>query len=58
MDSKLNGIGFDTYDERNHRIEVADMFMSIQDEDGQPMFDVDWVKRNIIGDFEETKKPE
>ena len=46
MDS-INNNSFDNLEEV--RLEVADRFMSMLDEDGQPMFNKDWIERNILG---------
>lgn len=56
MDSRLKSINYEEVERQ--RINVADKLMSIVDEDGQPMFNEDWIKQNILREKEETKKPE
>lgn len=58
MDSRLEGINFNTDEKRRQRVELADKLMSILDEDGQPMYNESWIRQHIVGDLEETKNPE
>ena len=48
-----------SYDElNNQRMELAERLMGILDEDGQPMYNEDWVNKHILGITEEKEKPE
>ena len=44
--------------QEEQRIDMAQRLMSILDEDGQPMYNEDWINQHILGISEETKKPE
>ena len=52
MDSRLESFNFDEI--RQDRIDVAQKLMSIFDEDGQPMYNQDWIEKNILGTTEEN----
>ena len=56
MDSRLDGMNFEEI--RKQRIVLADRLMSILDEDGQPMYNEDWIERNIITESDEIRNPE
>jgi len=56
MDSRLENINLDEI--TKNRIEVAEKLMSILDEDGQPMYNEDWIKQHILGISDETENPE
>jgi len=40
------------------RLNVAQKLMSILDEDGQPMYNEDWIQNHILGTTNEIKNPE
>jgi hypothetical protein len=40
----------------NSRIEIANQFINMLDEDGQPMYSMDWIEEHILGI--EKQKPE
>ena len=54
MSLKLKNINYEELEKR--RKDVADKLMSIVDEDGQPMFNEEWIKENILS--KETENPE
>ncbi len=56
MDRKSNDIFGLSQEEQ--RIDIAQKMMSILDEDGQPMYNEDWINQHILGITEEKEKPE
>ena len=51
MESKQSDIIFD----RINMEKMADHYLSILDEDGQPMYNPEWIKKNILGIDEEEE---
>jgi hypothetical protein len=56
MDNKPKNSNFDEFN--SQRIEIAERMMGILDEDGQPMYNEEWINEHILGITQEKEKPE